>query len=71
MRCGAGRDPLRDDARAYAARLDADGLDVTHVEYHATMHAFLNFCGVLSAGDHAIELIAAKLAATFASPPDL
>jgi acetyl esterase len=68
---GAGRDPLRDDARAYAARLDADGVDVTHVEYDATMHAFLNFCGVLSAGDHAIELIAAKLADTFAGPPGL
>jgi acetyl esterase len=66
---GAGRDPLRDDARAYAARLDADGVDITHVEYDATMHAFLNFCGVLSAGDHAIELIAAKLAKTFAGPP--
>jgi acetyl esterase len=68
---GAGRDPLRDDARAYAARLDADGVDVTHVEYDATLHAFLNFCGVLSAGDHAIELIAAKLAARFAGPPGL
>jgi acetyl esterase len=64
---GAGRDPLRDDARAYAARLDADGVNVTHVEYDATMHAFLNFCGVLSAGDHAIELIGAALADTFAS----
>jgi acetyl esterase len=68
---GAGRDPLRDDARAYAARLDTDGVDVTHVEYDATMHAFLNFCGVLSAGDHAIELIAATLADTFAGPPGL
>jgi acetyl esterase len=68
---GAGRDPLRDDARAYAARMDADGVDVTHVEYGATMHAFLNFCGVLSAGDHAIELIAAGLAARFAGPPGL
>jgi acetyl esterase len=66
---GAGRDPLRDDARAYATRLDADGVDIMHVEYDATMHAFLNFCGVLSAGDHAIELIAAKLAKTFAGPP--
>jgi acetyl esterase len=65
---GAGRDPLRDDARAYAARLDADGVDLTHVEYDATMHAFLNFCGVLSAGDHAIEFIAARLADTFAGP---
>ena len=63
---GAGRDPLRDDARAYAARMDADGVDVTHVEYDATMHAFLNFCGALSAGDHAIELIAAKLAGIWA-----
>jgi acetyl esterase len=58
---GAGRDPLRDDARAYASRLDDDGVDVTHVEYAHTMHGFLNFSGVLSAGDHAIELIAADL----------
>jgi acetyl esterase len=63
---GAGRDPLRDDARAYAARLDAGSVDVTHVEYGATMHAFMNFSGVLSAADHAIDLIAAKLAAVFA-----
>jgi acetyl esterase len=62
---GAGRDPLRDDARAYAARLDADGVDVTHAEYVGTMHAFLNFCGVLSAGDHAIEMIAAELTRQF------
>ncbi len=58
---GAGRDPLRDDARSYAARLAADGVPVQHVEYAQTMHGFLNFCGVLSAGDHAIELIAADL----------
>jgi acetyl esterase len=62
---GADRDPLRDDARAYAARLDDDGVEVTHVEYADTMHAFLNFCGVLSAGDHALELIAAKLTRRF------
>ena len=58
---GAGRDPLRDDARTYAARLAEDGVPVTHVEYAATMHGFLNFCGALSAGDHAIELIAEDL----------
>ena len=68
---GAGRDPLRDDARVYAARMDADGVDVTHVEYDGTMHAFLNFCGALSAGDHAIELVAAELRARFAGPPNL
>jgi len=43
-------------------------VDVTHAEYDATMHAFLTFCGVLSAGDHAIELIAAELTARFADP---
>jgi acetyl esterase len=58
---GAGRDPLRDDARAYVRRLDSDGVDVTHVEYAGTMHGFLNFCGVLSAGDHAIDVIASDL----------
>jgi hypothetical protein len=65
------RQPLRDDARGYAARLDGDGVGVTYVEYGATMHAFLNFCVVLSAGDHAVELIAATLADTFAGPPGL
>jgi len=58
---GAGRDPLRDDARAYARRLDNDGVAVTHLEYAGTMHGFLNFCGVLGAGDHAIEYIASDL----------
>ena len=58
---GAGRDPLRDDARSYARRLDDDGVAVSHVEYAGTMHGFLNFSGVLSAGDHAIDLITADL----------
>jgi acetyl esterase len=59
---GAGRDPLRDDARGYARRLAADGVPVTHVEYAHTMHAFLNFCPVLSAGPHALGVIADRLA---------
>lgn len=32
-----------------------------------TMHAFLNFCGVLAAGRHAIGLIAAELTRAFAA----
>jgi len=58
---GAGRDPLRDDARSYAKKLDSDGVAVTHVEYAHTMHGFLNFCAVLSAGDHAVGIIAPDL----------
>jgi acetyl esterase len=65
---GAGRDPLRDDARAYVARLRADGVEATHVEYADTMHAFLNFPGVLSAAHDAIALISADLAALSSSP---
>ncbi len=59
---GAGRDPFRDDARRYAARLCAEGLDVRHVEYDATMHAFLNFWAVHSAGPHAVDEIAGWIA---------
>ncbi|HEU5420493.1 MAG TPA: alpha/beta hydrolase [Streptosporangiaceae bacterium] len=66
---GAGRDPLRDDARAYAARLAGAGTEASHVEYAGTMHAFLNFCGVLSAGRHAVELIAADLRQALAIAP--
>jgi acetyl esterase len=65
----AGRDPLRDDARNYAARLEADGVPARLVEYADTMHAFLNFPAVLSAGRHAVDLIAADLRETFAAAP--
>lgn len=64
---GAGRDPLRDDARSYAARLHADGVAVAYLEYADTMHAFLNFCPLLSAGPHAIGMIATDLARTFST----
>jgi acetyl esterase len=57
----AGRDSLRDDAIAYAGRLERARL----VEYADTMHAFLNFPAALSAGRHAVELIAADLRTAF------
>ncbi|MGW7680486.1 alpha/beta hydrolase [Kribbella sp. NPDC054772] len=57
----AGRDSLRDDALTYADRLAQDGVPTRLVEYADTMHAFLNFPGVLSAGRHAVELIGAEL----------
>ena len=44
---GAGRDPLRDDARDYAARLQEAGVEVEYVEYADTPHAFLQFAGML------------------------
>lgn len=59
----AGRDPLRDDARECTKRLRGDGVEADHVEYAETMHAFLNFPGMLSAAHHAIDLIGADLTA--------
>ncbi|MFF0269778.1 alpha/beta hydrolase [Kribbella sp. NPDC004536] len=61
----AQRDWLRDDALAYAARLKQDEVPTELVEYADTMHAFLNFPAALSAGRHAIELIAADLQTAF------
>ncbi|HEY3563220.1 MAG TPA: alpha/beta hydrolase fold domain-containing protein [Kribbella sp.] len=63
----AERDWLRDDALAYAARLKRDGVPTQLVEYADTMHAFLNFPAALSAGRHAVELIAADLRTAFSA----
>jgi acetyl esterase len=63
----AGRDPLRDDARRYRQRLEADGVDTVFVEYANTMHAFLNFPGVLSAARDAAGDIARDLTRSFDS----
>jgi acetyl esterase len=63
----AQRDSLRDDAVAYAARLEHDGVPTQLFEYADTMHAFLNFPAALSAGRHAVELIAAEFHAAFSA----
>jgi acetyl esterase len=63
----AGRDDLRPDALAYAMRLREEGVPARLVEYAGTMHAFLNFPAVLSAGRHAVELIGAELSARHSS----
>ncbi|MBM7784075.1 alpha/beta hydrolase [Tenggerimyces flavus] len=44
---GAGRDPLRDDARDYAKALENAGVETEYVEYADTPHAFLQFAGML------------------------
>lgn len=38
----AGFDPLRDDGRAYAARLEEAGVRVEHVEFPDVVHSFFN-----------------------------
>jgi acetyl esterase len=58
---GAGLDPLRGDARRYAERLAAAGVDATYLEYADTPHAFLNFPGMLSVAWQAMRDIADDL----------
>jgi acetyl esterase len=50
----AGFDPLRDEAIAYAAKLKAAGVSVTHVDYPTMIHGFLTMQGWLPLAGQAI-----------------
>ena len=41
----AGYDPLRDEGFAYAKRLEADGVEVSHRHYDDTIHGFFGMVG--------------------------
>lgn len=57
----AGLDPLRDEGRAFAARLQAGGVPVRHVELPGLVHGFLNLGGVLPEADAGLSQICALL----------
>lgn len=57
----AGFDPLRDEGRAYADRLEADGVDVSRHHYEGMIHGFVSLPDVLDAGDDALTALAADL----------
>ena len=55
----AGLDPLRDQGRAYAAKLIEAGVDVSYREYAGTVHGFVTFRLALpSARDDLADMIA-------------
>nr|WP_283102291.1 alpha/beta hydrolase [Haloplanus sp. XH21] len=60
----AGYDPLRDEGAAYADRLQAAGVSVTHAHYPGMVHVFASFPDLERATD-ARRRIAADLQATF------
>jgi acetyl esterase len=65
----AGFDPLKDEGKAYAERLVAAGVPVTHTCYEGTIHGFITMGKVLKAANQAIAEAGAALRAAFAVEP--
>jgi acetyl esterase len=59
-------DPLRDEGRAYAARLDAAGVTVRALEYPGMVHGFMSWSSALPAARRAFDEVGAKLRALLA-----
>ncbi|WP_232688486.1 alpha/beta hydrolase [Halobacterium zhouii] len=57
----AGHDPLRDEGRAYADALDADGTSVEHRHYPTMAHGFLSLTDDVSTANDALEGVAARI----------
>ena len=59
----AGFDPLRDEGRAYADKLDAAGVPVTYVNYPGMVHGFFSFRGLVPKAREAVAAAAGALRA--------
>lgn len=56
--CTAGFDPLRDEGKAYADRLLAEGTPVTYRNFDSLIHGFVGFAGTVAAAARAMDEIA-------------
>ena len=52
-------DPLRDEGRAYADRLEAAGVETEHLRFDDAMHGVLAFYGRLDRADDLVDAVAA------------
>ncbi len=57
----AGFDPLRDEGKAFADRLNEFGVPAEHECYTDMIHAFISFAGGIPAGQECLESMAARL----------
>jgi acetyl esterase len=53
----ADHDPLRDDGRRYAQRLDRSGVPVQHIEYPDSPHGFFSFPNICRAAGPALDAV--------------
>lgn len=65
----AGLDPLRDEGRDYAARLQAISPGSRHIHYPGTLHGFLGMGAIIPQADRAIREIA-RFLSSFQSQVD-
>ncbi len=61
----AGFDPLRDEGRAYAARLLAEGVTATSECFEGQVHGFINLGGTMAAAPHAMYRVGQALRSAF------
>ena len=57
----AGCDVFRDEGRAYADRLAADGVPVEYRCFEGAIHAFMSFAGAIPMGIDALSFVASRL----------
>jgi acetyl esterase len=60
-------DPVRDEGRAYAARLEADGTPVCLQEYAGMPHGFFGMHALVEASEEAIRFVGERLRAALAN----
>ncbi|MDY7081081.1 MAG: alpha/beta hydrolase [Halobacteria archaeon] len=57
----AGYDPLRDEGKAYAEKMEEQGVDVTYENYESMMHGFVNMDGILDEADEALTEVGKEI----------
>jgi acetyl esterase len=63
-------DPLRDEGRAYAARLVAEGVPVVERRYDGLIHGFFGLSAAFDASRDALGLVSAELSRAFGTISD-
>ena len=58
-------DPLRDEGRAYADRLQAAGIDTSHMDYPGVFHGFFGMTAQIPRAQQAVDEACAALSKAF------